>query len=139
MTDNGFAFKDGRAYEDFMGAWSRLVGAEFLKWLAPEHGLRWADIGCGNGCSTEQLVEYAAPRAVDAIDPSAEQLAHARTLLAGKHVTFHQGDAMALPWADATFDIAQMALVIFFVPQPERGLAEMRRVTRQGGTIAAHV
>lgn len=139
MTDAAFKFDDGRAYEDFMGVWSRLVGAEFLAWLAPSRGLRWADIGCGNGCSTEQILALTAPLSVDALDPSAEQLAHARTVLAGQPVTFHQGDAMALTWDNAAFDIAQMALVIFFVPQPARGLAEMIRVTRPGGTVAAYV
>jgi trans-aconitate methyltransferase len=79
-----------------MGAWSRLVGGEFLTWLAPSRGLRWADISCDNGCSTEQIVDFTARHKVDALDPSAERLAHARTLLAGRQVTFHQSDAMAL-------------------------------------------
>jgi SAM-dependent methyltransferase len=138
MTDAAYVFDDGRAYEDFMGVWSRLVGEQFLDWLAPEPGLRWADIGCGNGCSTEQLLERTAATAIEALDPSAEQLAHARALLAGKPVTFHQGDAMALPLADRSVDAAQMALVIFFVPQPARGLAEMVRITRPGGLVAAY-
>lgn len=138
MTKSDYVFNDGLAYENLMGVWSRLVGAQFLAWLAPPPGLAWADIGCGNGCSTEQLFERAAPCEIEALDPSAEQLAHARALLAGRAVTFHQGDAMALPWADASFDIAQMALVIFFVPEPAQGLAEMIRVTRPGGTVAAY-
>ncbi len=139
MTEAVYKFNDGRAYEDFMGVWSRLVGADFMEWLAPSRGLRWADVGCGNGCSTEQIIDLAAPHTVDALDPSAEQLAHARTLLVGRQATFHQGDALALPWDKASFDIVLMALVIFFVPEPRRGLSEMVRVTRPGGTVAAYV
>ena len=45
---------------------------------------------------------------------------------------------MALPTADASFDAAVMALVIFFVPEPERGVAEMRRVVRPGGSVSAY-
>ncbi|MEI6158551.1 MAG: class I SAM-dependent methyltransferase [Roseococcus sp.] len=133
-----YAFNDGGAYEDFMGVWSRRIGDPFLDWLAPAHGLSWADIGCGNGCSTEQLCQRVAPRAIQALDPSPEQLAHAAARLKELPVTLHQGDAMALPFADASVDAALMALVIFFVPDPTRGLAEMVRVTRPGGVVAAY-
>ena len=49
------------------------------------------------------------------------------------------GSAGSLPFEDASFDAAVMALVIFFVPEPERGVAEMVRVARPGATIAAYV
>ena len=52
---------------------------------------------------------------------------------------FRQGDAMALPYADASFDIAVMALVIHFVPDPAKGVAEMARVVRPGGWVTAYV
>jgi ubiquinone/menaquinone biosynthesis C-methylase UbiE len=45
---------------------------------------------------------------------------------------------MALPFAGNTFDAAFMALVIFFVPEPAKGVAEMARVVRRGGTIASY-
>lgn len=133
-----YTFHDGGAYEDFMGVWSRRIGDPFLDWLAPEPGLAWADIGCGNGCSTEQLCQRVAPRTIQALDPSPDQLAHAATRLKDLPVTLHQGDALALPFADASVDAAQMALVIFFLPDPARGLAEMMRVTRPGGLVATY-
>jgi len=43
-----------------------------------------------------------------------------------------QGDAMALPFPDDTFGAAVMPLVIFFVPDPAGGVAEMARVVRTG-------
>ena len=49
------------------------------------------------------------------------------------------GDAMALPYPDNSVDVATMALVLFFVPEPTKGLGEMIRVTRPGGTVAAYV
>ena len=63
-------FDDGAAYERFMGVWSQLAGAAFIDWLAPAQGLRWLDVGCGNGAFTELLVERCAPASVDGIDPS---------------------------------------------------------------------
>ena len=131
-------FDDGDAYEDFMGKWSLLAGNAFLDWLSPAPGLRWVDVGCGNGAFTQLLIERCAVREVQGIDPSAEQLSFARTRLARAPATFRQGDAMALPWADASFDAAVMALVIFFVPEPARGVAEMARVIRPGGGACAY-
>jgi hypothetical protein len=55
VTDQ-IRFDDGAAYERYMGEWSRLAGETFLEWLAPESGLRWLDVGCGNGAFTEMLV-----------------------------------------------------------------------------------
>jgi SAM-dependent methyltransferase len=53
-------------------------------------------------------------------------------------VEFRRGDAMALPCNDESFDAAVMALVIFFVPEPAKGVAEMVRVVRPGGLIASY-
>ncbi|MBR0679079.1 methyltransferase domain-containing protein [Roseomonas eburnea] len=131
-------FNDGAAYERFMGIWSRLAGDVFLDWVAPAPGLRWADIGCGNGASTELLLDRCAPALVEGIDPSPDQLAYARDRLAGRPARFRQGSAMDLPYADGSFDAAVMALVLFFVPDPARGVAEMTRVVASGGTVAAY-
>ncbi len=138
MTQNQIQFTDGAAYEQFMGKWSQLVGEAFLKWLNPKSGLRWLDVGCGNGAFTETLVARCAPSQVAGIDPSAEQLTFARTRPALRAVDFRQGDAMALPFEDNAFDVAVMPLVIFFVPEPPKGVAEMARVVGPGGWVAAY-
>jgi SAM-dependent methyltransferase len=131
-------FDDGAAYERYMGKWSQLAGETFLGWLAPGSGWRWLDVGCGNGAFTEMIVERCAPVSVHGIDPSEGQLAYARTRPASRMVQYHQGDAMALPYPDHSFDAAVMPLVIFFVPDPARGVAEMARVVRPGGTVTAY-
>jgi SAM-dependent methyltransferase len=138
MAEHRVRLDDGAAYERMMGVWSRLVGATFLDWVAPAPGLRWLDVGCGNGAFTELLVERCAAAAIDGIDPSAAQLAFARARPAGRIATFHPGDAMELPFADDSFDAAVMALVIFFVPDPAKGVAEMARVVTPGGLVAAY-
>jgi SAM-dependent methyltransferase len=126
------------AYEQYMGKWSQLAGETFLDWLAPRSGLRWLDVGCGNGAFTEMLVERCAPLSVDGIDPSEGQLAFARTRPASRVARFRQGDAMALPYPDDTFDVAVMPLVIFFVSDPAKGVAEMARIVCPGGVVAAY-
>ena len=138
MSEPQIRFDDGAAYERMMGVWSRLAGDIFLDWLAPRSGLRWIDVGCGNGAFTELLVERCAPAEVQGIDPSEGQLAFARTRPAARLAQFRQGDAMALPFADNSFDAAAMALVIFFVPEPAAGVAEMARVVCPGGPVASY-
>lgn len=138
MATNQIRFDDGTAYERYMGKWSQLAGETFLDWLAPKPGLRWLDVGCGNGAFTEMLVERCAPVAVHGIDPSEGQLAYARTRPASRVAQFRQGDAMALPFPGDTFDVAVMPLVIFFVPDPAKGVAEMARVVCPGGTVTAY-
>jgi SAM-dependent methyltransferase len=138
MADQSIRFDDGAAYERFMGKWSQLAGETFLDWLAPQPGLRWLDVGCGNGAFTEMLVERCAPVSVQGIDPSEGQLAFARTRPGTRMAQFRQDDAMAQPFPDATFDAAVMPLVIFFVPDPAKGVAEMVRVVCPSGTVTAY-
>jgi len=138
MSDMSVRFSDGTAYEQGMGRWSRPVGEVFLDWLAPPAGWRWLDVGCGSGAFTELLVQRCAPAETFGIDPSQAQLAFARNRPGARGAVFQPGDAMALPFADNRFDAAVMALVIFFVPDPAKALAEMVRVVRPAGLVAAY-
>lgn len=132
-------FDDGASYERLMGVWSRLAGEVFLDWLAPPMGLRWIDVGCGNGAFTELLVERCAPVDVQGIDPSEGQLAFARNRPGARLATFRHGDAMALPFPADSFDATAMALVLVFVPDPAKGVEEMVRVVSPGGTVATYM
>jgi SAM-dependent methyltransferase len=131
-------FDDGVAYERYMGKWSRLTGNAFLEWLHPQSGLRWLDVGCGNGAFTETIVEKFEPASIHGIDPSKEQLAYARARDSLRGTQFRQADAMALPFPDNAFDVAVMPLVIFFVPDPAKGVGEMVRVVCPGGLVSAY-
>ena len=121
-----------------MGVWSQLAGEVFLDWLDPAPAQQWLDVGCGNGAFTGMVIGRCAPASMHGVDPSQQQLAYARAQPALQVAVFEQGDAMALPYPDAAFDVAVMPLVIFFVPEPARGVAEMARVVRSGGTVSAY-
>ena len=139
MAEQQIRFDDGASYERMMGVWSRLAGDIFLDWLKPDLGLRWIDVGCGNGAFTELIVNRFAPAELHGIDPSEAQLDFARARPGVRIAKFQLGDAMALPFSDDSLDVAIMALVIFFVPDPAKGVAEMARVVRPGGQVAAYV
>ena len=138
MSQSEIRFEDGAAYERMMGIWSRLAGEVFLDWLSPPTDQHWIDIGCGNGAFTELLAQRCAPAGILGVDPSEGQLKFAWSRPMAAPARFEQGDAMALPCEDDRFDAAVMALVIFFVPDPARGVAEMRRVVKAGGLICAY-
>ena len=139
MPEQPIRFDDGAAYERLMGVWSASVGAIFLDWLSPTPGQKWIDVGCGNGAFTERIIQRCAPSEVYGIDPSQAQLAYAAARPGTKGVVFQQGDATQLPYDSDRFDAAIMALVISFLPDPAKGIAEMARVVRPAGLIAAYM
>jgi ubiquinone/menaquinone biosynthesis C-methylase UbiE len=132
-------FNDGAAYERLMGRWSRKTGRLLLDWLDVAPGLDWLDVGCGNGAFTEEVIARCKPRAITGIDPSEGQLAFARSRAEGASATYIVGNAMKLPFADASFDVSVMPLVIAFVPDPLAGVREMKRTTRKGGIVSAYM
>src|SRR3954454_9856047 len=125
MTEAPGMFNDGAVYERLMGRWSQLAGTTFLEWLALPKGLKWLDVGCGNGAFTETLIAKNAPAEVTGIDPSEGQLAYARTRPGAKLAKFQLAGAQDLPFAGKSFDAAIMALVISFVPDPAKAVSEM--------------
>jgi ubiquinone/menaquinone biosynthesis C-methylase UbiE len=139
MSERSVYFDDAAAYEAFMGRWSRAAGNIFLDWIAPTKDACWLDVGCGTGVFTELIVDTASPAAVSAVDPTQVQIEHARRQPVGQRADFQIADAQALPFPDNAFDAVVSALVINFIPDRPKALAEMRRVGRAGGTVAAYV
>lgn len=140
MTDRaGDAWEISRAYEPYVGRWSRLVAAEFLRWLPTGQGAAWCDVGCGTGALAHAVLATAEPARVVGVEPSEGFAAAARAATDDPRFELRPGTAAAIPAAAGEFDRVVSALVLNFVPDPIEGLTEMRRVTRAGGTIAGYV
>lgn len=132
-------WSSGAGYEPYVGRWSRLVAREFLAWLAVSPGRRWLDVGCGTGALTQVILRDAEPSAVTGIDPSEGYIAYARVSTPDARAHFMVGDAQYLSVEPGVYDVVVSGLVLNFVPDPVRAVAEMARVTRLGGTVAAYV
>lgn len=139
MAEYTFDFDDSPAYERAMGRWSRAVAPVFLQWLAPPANARWLDVGCGTGILAHTLLELCSPAAVTGIDSAVAQVEQASRGPAAGRASFEVGDARRLPFPNKSFDIVTSALVLNFIPQRQQALAEMRRVARAGGAVAAYV
>lgn len=139
ITDRKDTWAAGDLYESYVGRWSRLVARDFLTWLEPASMLDWVDVGCGTGALTETVLRDAAPRSVKGVDPSAGFVEHARARVTDKRAAFDIGDAQALAFDSAQFDIAVSGLVLNFIPAPQSAVEHMVRVVRPGGTVGAYV
>ena len=128
---------DAGAYDRFMGRYSVRLAPSFADFAGIAAGRRVLDVGCGPGALTTELVQRVGAAAVAAVDPSAQFVAAARERHPGVQVRV--AAAEELPFADAEFDAALAQLVVHFMDDPVRGLAEMARVTRNGGVVAACV
>ena len=130
---------NGKVYERYMGRWTRLVAREFLAWLAVPPGSHWLDIGSGTGALTETILQQAQPAAVTGVDPAEGFVAYAREHVQDSRASFKVGNAMELPFEQKVFDAVVSGLVLNFIPKQDVALAEMVRVARPGGVIAAYV
>lgn len=125
------------AYDRFMGRYSGELALGFANFAGVEAGQKVLDVGCGPGALTAQLVRRVGAESVAAVDPSESFVAAARERHPGVDVRL--AAAEELPYADGSFDATLAQLVVHFMTDPAAGVAEMVRVTRSGGVVAACV
>jgi SAM-dependent methyltransferase len=125
------------AYDRFMGRYSASLSPQLADLAGVRAGQRALDVGCGPGALTTELVGRLGADAVAAADPSEPFVRAARERHPGVEVAV--AGAEDLPFDDGAFDAALAQLVVSFMSDPVAGLAEMRRVTRAGGIVAACV
>lgn len=138
-TARNDVWAQGAGYEHYVGRWSRLVAAGFLRWIAIPPGKTWLDVGCGTGALSQQILDSCAPAKVLGVDSSDGFIAHAKAHVIDSRAEFRTGDARALPADDAVFDAVVSGLVLNFVPDQFKAASEMRRVARRGATAAVYV
>ena len=127
----------GDAYDRFIGRWSQPLATQFLDLVDAQPGQRALDVGCGPGALTTALRERLGAAAVSAVDPSESFVEVIRERL--PDVEVRRAGAEDLPFPPDSFDLTLAQLVVHVMPDPVAGIAEMRRVTRPGGLVAACV
>jgi SAM-dependent methyltransferase len=132
-------FQNAEAYEAVMGRWSRRLAPLLVRFGGLSDGDRVLDVGCGTGSLTFTLPELGDISSVTGIDLTPDFVAFASSRNTDPRISFKQADARALPFEDNAFDRAFSMLVLQFVPDAPRAVAEMRRVVCSGGTVTAAV
>ncbi len=125
------------AYDSFVGRYSFGLCDALAEAAGITADSSVLDVGAGTGAGTRRLAELVGPERVAAVDPS-------EPFVEALKVRLPRGDvrlaaAEALPFEDGAFDAALAQLVVNFMSDPDAGVAEMRRVTRPGGAVAACV
>jgi ubiquinone/menaquinone biosynthesis C-methylase UbiE len=112
------------------------VAEEFMARQPLQPGARVLDVACGTG----NLAVIAARRGcvVSGIDIASNLIrqAGARAAAEGLRIDFEEGDAEALPFAAAQFDLVVSMFGVIFAPRPDAATAELSRVIKPGGRVA---
>jgi SAM-dependent methyltransferase len=120
-----------------MGRYGVELAASFVRWCGLDGTGSALDVGCGPGALTKELAEVLGAANVAGVDPSEPFAATCRERVPGADV--RTAAAEALPFEDDTFGATLSQLVVNFLPDARAALAEMRRVTRPAGMVAAAV
>jgi SAM-dependent methyltransferase len=131
------AFDAVEAYERLIGRWSRAAAPTFVDFAQVDDAAKVLDVGCGTGALVAVLAERLPGASITGVDREPAYLQACRAAWPAPRCRFVQGDAAALPLANATVDAVLSMLLLMLVPDPTRVAAEMRRVLHPGGIAAA--
>src|SRR5512132_2989471 len=122
-------------YGRFVGRYVPGLSAALIDAVGVAPDSRVLDVGCGPGGLAAALAEIVGQENVAAVDPSPPFVSVCRARLPTAEVRV--AAAEELPFPDGFFDGGFAQLVVNFMSDAERGVGEMKRVVRQGGTVAA--
>ena len=132
-----FQTSSGDRYELRMGRHSRSLAPLLVAFAATSAEGKALDVGCGTGNLAVELAKNPNLTSIEAFDFSPAYIAYAKTRGADPRINFQTADACAIPFNDGSFDLTLSMLVLAFIPEPQRAVREMVRVTKPGGTVAA--
>ena len=119
-----FMRKDGAAYDEMYALIRPVVKAKTVLELAT-----------GTGLIAKNIVNAAAH--IEATDASAEMILEAKRDNRSAKLHFSVRDMFRLPYADKSFDVVIVSNALHIIPQPEKALAEIRRVLKDDGVLIA--
>ena len=131
-----FANPDG--YELWMGRWSARVAPAFVEFAQLPKGGHFLDVGSGTGALATALLTRVEGGTVVGIEPSEPYVAYCREQLHDERLRFEQGDALAIPFKDESFDGSLALLILQELPDAPNAVSEMCRVTRPEGCVATN-
>jgi SAM-dependent methyltransferase len=132
-------FSMSAGYETFMGRWSRRMAPAYVAFAGVKSGDRVLDVGTGTGSLAAAVEAATTSGEITGVDPSEGFIGYAKKSARSGRVRFEVGDAQALQFKDASFDQTMALLVMNFVPDHQKAIGEMRRVTRPQGVVSACV
>jgi ubiquinone/menaquinone biosynthesis C-methylase UbiE len=136
---SGYTATDAAAYERLMGRWSGRLAEQLIAFAGLAAGDRVLDVGCGTGSLALALAARPECAAVVGVDIAAPYIAYAEQRSGDPRLSFVVGDALAMDFLPDSFDRSYSLLALNFMSDPGAALADMRRVTRRGGIVAAAV
>jgi len=132
-------FDNPKAYERFMGRWSKHLAPQLVEFAGIQDGDGVLDVGSGTGALALSAAAATHRSEIVGLEPCMPYVDYARRQTTDLRVRFDVGDAQKLPYPDASFDKCLALLVINQISDAPRAVAEMQRVTRPGGRVVACV
>ena len=129
-------FSNPDAYELWIGRWSARLAPAFVRFAGLPKGGRFLDVGSGTGALAAALLEGVEDATVIGIEPAEPYVAYSRERLRDERLRFEQGDALAIPFEDDSFDGTLALLILQELPDEPKAVQEMCRVTHAGGCVA---
>jgi SAM-dependent methyltransferase len=137
----GSAYADDRHLRSRMTIYAYAETAADPRWrtsVIPWDGTQIvADVGCGNGFDLRQIVPQGRCRHAIGLDLSAGMLRSLEDLRQSGRLSLVQADAQRLPLPDESVDVAMAMHMLYHVPDIPAAIRELRRITKQGGTVLA--
>ena len=136
---NTFTASSGDSYELLMGRWSRLLAEPFVDFVGLTDDGQILDAGCGTGALSAELLRRTKVAEVVGLDYSKDYVDFAEATIQDPRIAFETGDITAMRYQEATFNQIFTHLVLQFVPNSSAAIAELSRVLKPGGSMAATV